>query len=249
MGSVIYIMWLRQLKRYFRSRWRVVGSLGRPLLFLLIFGFGFGPVYRRAGGGDYMDFLAPGIIAMAILFTAVFTGIELIWDRRFGFLKETFVAPVPRTAIMAGKTLGGATVAVIQGLVVLLMTLLVGFRPADLARLPLAFLIMALTAVVFASLGMAIASRMDDMHAFPLVMNFLVMPLFFLSGALFPLEGLPTAMNALIRANPMTYAVDGLRLALTGAGQFSFVTDISVLLASGLILIAVGTALFRRIEA
>ena len=249
MISVIYIMWLRQLKRYFRSRWRIVGSLGRPLLFLMIFGFGFGPIYRRAGGGDYIAFLAPGIVAMAILFTAVFTGIELIWDRRFGFLKETFVAPVPRTAIMLGKTLGGATVAIIQGLVVMLMAMLVGFRPFSLALLPLALLFMALTAIVFTSMGMAIASRMDDMHAFPLVMNFLVMPLFFLSGALFPIEGLPPTMNVLIKSNPMSYAVDGLRLSLAGAGQFSYLTDLAILAVAGTLLLAIGTALFRSIEA
>lgn len=242
-------MWLRQLKRYFRSRWRIIGSLGRPLLFLMIFGFGFGPLYRRAGGGDYIDFLAPGIVAMSILFTAVFTGIELIWDRRFGFLKETFVAPVPRTAIMFGKTLGGATVAVIQGVVVMLLAMLVGFRPASLSLLPLALLIMILSAIVFTSLGMAIASRMDDMHAFPLVMNFLVMPLFFLSGALFPLEGVPSVMNAVIKVNPMSYAVDGLRLTLVGAGQFGYLADLGVLAAAGLILVAIGTVLFRRIQA
>src|ERR1700722_9995273 len=135
---VLHILWLRQLKRYFRSRARIVGSLGQPLLFLLALGFGLGPMYKKAGGGSYLQFLAPGVIAMGVLFTAMFSGIEVIWDKQFGFLKETLVAPVSRLMIMAGRTMGGATVATIQGLIVLVLSLSVGFRPTDLAMVPLA---------------------------------------------------------------------------------------------------------------
>ena len=117
---IIYILWLRQVKKYLRSKSRIVGSLGQPLLFLVALGFGFGPIYAKAGGGNYIDFLAPGIICMAILFTAVFSGIEVVWDRQFGFLKKTMVAPVSRFKIMFGRTLGGATVAMIQGTIVLI---------------------------------------------------------------------------------------------------------------------------------
>src|SRR4051794_5914101 len=113
MGAV-YILWLRQLKRYVRARARVIGSLGQPLLFLLAMGFGFGPIYAKAGGGNYLQFLAPGIIAMGIMFTGMFSGIEILWDRQFGFLKETLVAPVPRLNIVIGRTLGGATIAFAQ---------------------------------------------------------------------------------------------------------------------------------------
>src|SRR6266545_5378669 len=120
---VIYALWLRQIKRYFRSRSRIIGSLGQPLLFLLALGFGFGPVFQRAGQGNYIQFLAPGVIAMTVLFTSIFSGIELIWDRQFGFLKETLVAPVPRILIMVGRTLGGATVGLIQGLIVVAICL------------------------------------------------------------------------------------------------------------------------------
>src|SRR4030065_2071044 len=126
--STIYILWLRQVKKYFRSRSRIIGSLGQPLLFLLDFGFGFGSIFQRAGGGNYIQFLGPGIILMSVLFTAVFSGIDLIWDRQFGFLKETMVAPVPRWQIMLGKTLGGGTGASFQGLIVFLLALMVGFR-------------------------------------------------------------------------------------------------------------------------
>src|SRR5258705_9158349 len=127
---VIYMLWLRQIKRYFRSRARIVGSLGQPLLFLLSLGFGFGPIFRRAGQGNYIQFLAPGVIAMTVLFSAIFNGIELIWDRQFGFLKETLVAPVPRVTIMIGRTLGGATTSVMQGLIVAVACFIVGFRPS-----------------------------------------------------------------------------------------------------------------------
>src|SRR5579862_1975250 len=125
--SAIYIMWLRQLKRYFRSKPRMIGSLGQPLIFLLAFVFGFGKIYSQSGRGDYLQFLAPGVISMGVLFTGVFSGIEIIWDRQFGFLKETLVAPVPRLTIMIGRTLGGATVAMIQGLIVVAICFLAGF--------------------------------------------------------------------------------------------------------------------------
>ena len=130
--STIYILWLRQLKKYFRSKARIVGSLGQPLLFLVALGFGFGPIYQRAGGGNYISFLAPGIMAMSIIFTAVFSGIEVIWDRQFGFLKETLVAPVSRLNIMIGRTLGGATVAFFQGVIVFILSFAVGFRINDM---------------------------------------------------------------------------------------------------------------------
>src|ERR1700683_1828895 len=140
--SAIYILWLRQVKRYFRSRPRIIASLGQPLLFLLALGFGFGPIFQHAGQGSYIQFLAPGVIAMSILFTAIFSGIELIWDRQFGFLKETLVAPVPRILVMIGRTLGGATVAMIQGLIVVLICLVAGFRVTNFHALPEAILVM-----------------------------------------------------------------------------------------------------------
>src|SRR3989344_7742190 len=154
--NTIYILWLRQLKRYWRSRARMLGSLGQPILFLVALGFGFGPIYEKAGGGNFINFLAPGVITMSILFTAMFTGIELIWDRQFGFLKETLVAPVSRTKLMLGRTLGGATVAVAQGIIVMLIALLVGFRPS-LTGLPIALLFMFLIGILFTAFGTAIA--------------------------------------------------------------------------------------------
>lgn len=245
---VMYILWLRQLKRYFRSKSRIIGALGQPLLFLFALGFGFGPVFEQAGEGDYMQFLVPGIIAMSILFTSMFNGIEIIWDRQFGFLKETLVAPVSRVNIMLGRTLGGATVAIFQGLMILAISILIGFRFVSPAGLPLALLFMFLIALLFTALGTAIASVLEDMHGFQLIMNFLVMPLFFLSGALFPIDNLPAGVNTLVQLNPLSYGVDGLRGSLIGLFQLGLLTNIVVLAGCGLILVIIGAYLFSRIE-
>jgi ABC-2 type transport system permease protein len=246
--SVIYILWLRQLKRYFRSRSRIIGSLGQPVLFLVAMGFGFGPIYQKAGQGNYIQFLAPGIIAMSILFTSIFSGIEIIWDRQFGFLKETLVAPVSRVEIMIGRTLGGATVASIQGVIVLLISMVIGFRPHSFIQIFLALVVMILIAVLFTALGTAIASFLSDMQGFQLIMNFLIMPLFFLSGALFPLKGLPSFLTIITSIDPLSYGVDGLRGALTGSSHFGISTDIFVLSIIVVILLTVGSYLFSKIQ-
>jgi ABC-2 type transport system permease protein len=218
--AAIYILWLRELKRYRRSPARIIGSLGQPLLFLLALAFGFGPIFRQSGQGDYRQFLAPGVIAMTVLFTSVFSGIGLVWDRQFGFLKETLVAPVPRVRIMIGRTLGGASVAMIQGFIVVVICLIAGFRPASFAALPLALLFTALIAAMFTALGTAIGSALTDMQGFQIIINLLVMPIFFLSGALFPLSNLPRVLNLIASLNPPSYGVDGLRLALIGVSHF-----------------------------
>lgn len=246
--STIYILWLRQLKRYFRSKARIIGSIGQPLLFLLALGFGFGPIFQRAGGGNYIQFLVPGIIAMSILFTALFSGIEIIWDRQFGFLKETLVAPVPRLFIMIGRTLGGTTVALLQGIIVFLISFLVGFRLVNAALLPAAFLFIVLIGLLFTALGTTIASLLEDMQGFQLIMNFLVMPIFFLSGALFPLQGLPKGLVAVASIDPLSYGVDGLRGTLANGVHFGLTTDFLVLGVIVAVLLVVGGYLFSKIQ-
>jgi len=246
--KTIYILWLRQIKRYLRSKSRMIGSLAQPLLFLVALGYGFGPIFQKAGEGDYVQFLVPGIIGMSIIFTAIFSGIEIIWDRQFGFLKETLVAPVSRVNIMLGRTIGGATVAVSQGIIVFLISLLVGFHPVNWLLVPVAFLVMLLTALLFTALGTMIACMLDDMQGFQLIMNFLIMPLFFLSGALFPLSGLPSAMSIVARFDPLSYGIDAFRVLFTGTGHFGLAVDISVLFAVTAVFIAFGSWLFSRIE-
>jgi ABC-2 type transport system permease protein len=246
--SAVYILWLRELKRYSRSRAQVIASLGQPLLYLLVLGFGLGPVFQKAGQGSYLQFVAPGVIGMSVLFTSIFSGIGLLWDRQFGFLKETLVAPVPRLQIMVGRTLGGATVSIFQGLLVLTVCLIAGFRPAHIALLPLALMFMLLVAMVFAALGTAIGSTLTNMQGFQLIMNFLVMPIFFLSGALFPLSNLPRGLAAAVRIDPLTYGIDGLRGALIGASHFSVLTNVSVLAATAAAFLALGAYSFSKIQ-
>jgi ABC-2 type transport system permease protein len=251
MFSAMYIMWLRHLKRYFRSRARIVASLGQPLLFLLALGFGLNNNYHPTGGGKYIDFLPPGIIAMSILFTATFSGIELLWDRQFGFLKETLVAPVPRLAIIIGRTLGGATVALFQGLILFAVCLCIGFRPAHPMLLPVALLFMILIGILFTAFGNAVGSLLEDFQGFQLVMNFIIMPIFFLSGALFPLDPKtsPKPLLWIANVNPLAYGVDGLRAVLTNQhSYFSLPVDLCVLPVVAAAVLCLGAYLFSRIQ-
>ena len=246
--KTIYIMWLRELKRYIRSKSRIIGSLGQPILFLVALGYGLGHVFQKAGEGNYISFLAPGVIGMSIIFTAIFSGIQLIWDREFGFLKETMVAPVSRLNIMIGRTLGGATIATLQGLIVFALALIPGFRPVNWLLLVPAVFVMLLIGLLFAALGTALASQLDDMQGFPLIMNFLVMPLFFLSGALFPLDGLPRGLDIVTKFDPLTYGIDAFHILFSGAGHFALGTDIGVLAAVTAVFIALGSYLFSKIQ-
>ncbi|MEI6040160.1 MAG: ABC transporter permease [Candidatus Berkelbacteria bacterium] len=246
--NTVYILWLRQLKRYLRSRSRIIGALGQPLLFIVAFGFGFGAIFARAGAGNYMNFLIPGIIGQSILFTAISSGIDLIWDRQFGFLKETLAAPVSRFAIFFGRTLGGATVATIQGIIVLALSFIVKFQPFSLTYTLIAILAMFLISLLFTALGTAMAAKMEDFHGFQLIMNFLVMPLFFLSGALFPLDSMPKALNIIAKFNPLTYGVDLLRGLLTNIWHFNMSLDLLILAGLTAFLLLLGSFLFSQIE-
>jgi ABC-2 type transport system permease protein len=246
--NAIYILWLREVKKYGRSRVQIIASLGQPLLYLLVLGFGLGPVYQKAGGGSYLQFMAPGIVGMAVLFTSVFSGIALLWDRQFGFLKETLVAPVPRIYVMIGRTLGGATVAMLQGTLIVVVCLIAGFRPVSLIGIPLGFAFMALIAIVFAALGTSIGSSLQDMQGFQLIMNFLVLPIFFLSGALFPLNNLPKALSVVTKLDPLSYGVDGLRAALIGTSHFGAIVDAVVLAVVAVGLLGLGAWRFSKIE-
>lgn len=247
--NTIYILWLRQLKKYSRSTPRIIGSLGQPVLFLLVFGFGFGSIFEKAGEGSYIQFLVPGIVAMAVVFTAIFGGIELIWDRQFGFLKETMVAPVSRFSIMMGRTIGGATVSVIQGVAVLIISFLIGFKMHNLFMIFPALLFMFLTAFFFAALGTSIASQLTDMQAFPIIMNFLVMPLFFLSGSIFPLDTAPRALQILGKLDPLSYGIDGLRYSFLGVSAKNPWLDILILFVFCAVVVLIGRYLFEKMEA
>ena len=241
----IYIIWLREIKKYLRSKSRIIGSLGMPLLFLLVLGFGLNS-FLNIGNGNYVDFIFPGIIAMTILFTSMFSGISVIWDKQFGFLKEMLVAPVSRTKIMIGKTLGGATTAIFQGFLIFFISLFFGIKITSIYGFFIALIFMGLIAISFTALGISFGSRMNDMQAFPLVMNFVIMPMFFLSGALFPIDKVPGIIKIISLLNPLTYGVDALRYGFTGIAQMPIMTDFIILTLFSAITITIGAVLFNK---
>lgn len=247
--DVVYILWLRQMKRYFRSKSRILGAIGQPLLFLLALGYGLGSVYKRAGQGNYLEFLVPGIIVQTLLFSGVFWGIQILFDKRFGFLKEMLVAPVSRLRILLGNALGGATISLIQAALVFVISFGLGFRPENWAMLPLALLIMVILSVLLTSFGAAIASMVEDFQGFQAINNFLVFPLFFLSSALYPLTNAPTVLRILASANPISYAVDALRYTLTNQSHFGIGKDLAVLAAALIVTVYFAVNRFNRIQA
>jgi ABC-2 type transport system permease protein len=254
---VIYTIWLREFKAFLRERGRIVGMIGQPLLYLLILGQGIasGLTINRAPGVGYLQFMFPGILGMSVLFTSMFSGISIIWDREFGFLKEVLVAPVPRWAVALGKVLGGATIAVLQSMILLLVAPLAGIYPSPLMVVELLFLCF-LISVAVTSLGTAIAARMRSMQSFQMIMNFLVMPLYFLSGAMFPLASAPGWMQTLMVLDPLTYGVDALRnVVLSGvelpAGsapllRWSMLTNVSILGLVAVLLVGAAAVQFNR---
>jgi ABC-2 type transport system permease protein len=242
-------MWLREIKKFARSRSRIVGALGQPIFYLLALGYGLGSIFQAAGQGNYIQFLVPGVIGMSIIFSSIFNGMAVIWDRQFGFLKETMVAPVSRSAIMIGRTLGGATVSAVQGCFVLILTIVFfGFRPTSWSALVPAILTMLLLAMLFSALGTAVASKLKDMQGFQLIMNFLVMPMFFLSGSLFPLDNVPYFLGLIAKFNPLSYGIDAMRDLLINTTHFGLSLDISVLVAMTVLFLVLGSYFFSRME-
>lgn len=210
------VVWQRELIRFIRARARIITGLVQPLLFLFVLGSGLSPLVGDAGGFDFRQFVFPGVIAMSVLTTAIFSAVSIVWDREFGFLREMLVAPVSRAALVVGKALGGATVATLQGAIMLVLAPTVGVRLT--VGLVLGVVASAaLMAFALTSMGIMIASRIDKMESFQIVMQFLLLPMLFLSGALFPLVGLPAWLTVLTRINPVTYAVDPLRRAVFAA--------------------------------
>ena len=246
--DVIYILWQRQMKRYFRSRSRVVGAIGQPLLFLLALGYGIGSVYRKAGQGNYLEFLVPGIIVQTLLFSGVFWGIQILFDKRFGFLKEMLVAPVSRVHILLGNASGGATISLMQAALVFIISLGLGFRPYNWAMVPVAFVVAAVLSVMLTSFGAAIASMVEDFQGFQGINNFLIFPLFFLSSALYPLNNVPNWLRYLSEANPLSYTVDALRYTLIHQSHFGFGKDILVMAVAVVVCVYFAVNRFDRIQ-
>ncbi len=250
-ATAVYVLWLREMKRFLRAKSRVFGSLAMPLFFLAFLGLGFNrmSVPGVAGGVQYVKFLVPGIIGMTMLFTSVMGGMSVLWDKEFGFLKEIMVAPVSRVSIVLGRIAGGTMTALIQGCLILGISMIAGFRASRPAGFALAFVFMILIATAFLGLGLIFASRMKDMQGFGIVMNFVVFPIFFLSGALYPLTNLPAWVRVLSYADPLTYGLDGLRGALIRVSVMPVAFDLAVMAAIALAMVGLGAWFFEKSEA
>lgn len=246
--DVIQTLWLRQVRRYWRSGSRLLGTLGQPIMLLLALGYGIGAIYRRAGEGNYLEFLVPGIITQTVLLSAIFWGIIILQDKRFGFLAEMLVAPVKRLKILFGSTLGGATISIFQGILVFVVALIFGFRPHNWALVPVALLVLATMSLALTNFGAGIASMVDDFQGFQGINNLLVTPLFFLSSALYPLNDVPKALHIIGIINPVSYMVDALRDLLAGQTHFGLLKDLIVTSLTLLIGLVFAVNRFNRIQ-
>ena len=206
----VAMVWRRELIRFVRTRTRILSSFVQPILFLFVLGYGMTGLVGTTGGFDFKKFVFPGIVAMTVVTTAIFSAISIVWDREFGFLREMLVAPVSRGALVAGKTLGGASVATVQGSIMLALAPLIGVHLSALVVIEVIGTEM-LMAIALTTFGVFVASRIQKMEGFQVVMQLLLFPMLFLSGALFPLSGLPDWLTVLTRINPLTYAIDPLR--------------------------------------
>ena len=248
--QTVYVMWLREMKRFLRAKSRVIGTLAMPLFFLLAMGFGLSPMGNLSGveGEGYITFLVPGIMGMTMLFTSTFAGFSVLWDREFGFLKEIMVAPVSRTAIVLGRIVGGITTALIQGFLILIISIFLGFKIINPWSILLAFLFMILIGIGFIGFGVSVASIIKDTQGFSLIMQLIVFPLFLLSGTFFPISNLPSWLRLISYIDPLTYGVDGLRASLIGFSQFPLFLNLAVLLIFGTTMVTLGSYLFNKTE-
>jgi len=269
--KTIYVIWLREAKTISRERVRVIAMIGQPLIYLAVLGKGISSGMRltSAGNIEYIKYMYPGVIGMSILFTSIFSALSIIWDREFGFLKEVLVAPVPRWAVAIGKSLGGATAAMVQTVIMVLVAPLIGISLSVLLVAKL-LLLAFLMSIAVTSLGVVIASRMESMASFQMVMNFLVMPLYFLSGAMFPMATVPRWMKAMMMADPLTYGVDAIRNVIfsdtaiavgtttkslvqvareAGLIRWTLLTDTAAMTVAAVLLAAAGAWAFSKSQA
>jgi len=255
-GQAIYVVLLRELKRYWRAKARIVSSVAQSFFFLVIFGVGLGGFIGGVGKVSYLSYLAPGIICMGLLFGSVFSGVSVIFDRQFGFMKEMLVAPVSRTSIILGKILGGAVTASIQGIILMAVAGIMGafaLTPALIFGALAAIGVMLLITAGFVGLGVAIGSTLNDFHAFQLLSTFVIWPLFMLSGAFFPIDAVPLPLQVAMLFDPMFYGVELLRWCLLGTGTpilgpFGWLISLGVLTGFNALMIGIGTYLFSRAQ-
>ncbi len=244
--EAIYALWLREFKVFTREKSRIVSSIFTPMLWIFVFGGGLGSAVS-IGDVNYQIFIYPGILAMSVLFTSVFFGVYIIWDRKIDILKEILVAPLSRTTIFVGKVLGGCTDSMIQALIMLLVSFVLGIY-LTLSSFLLAVIILFLLALSLVSTGLIIGSLMESPEGFNMIISFLIFPLFFFSGALFPIDNLPTWLSFITYINPVTYGVDALRFVIIGVSQFPLYVDLIVLIGFAAVMFTIGTRTFERMK-
>ncbi|KYC45763.1 MAG: ABC-2 type transporter [Candidatus Methanofastidiosum methylothiophilum] len=245
MLNAIYIIWLREIKKFVRDRSRLVSSIAQPLIWLLLIGTGFGATFGKVGDLKYIQFMFPGILVMTLLFSSMFSAISIIWDRQFGFLKEMLVAPISRTSIAIGKSIGGASRSTIQALIILVFSPLLGIE-LTLLKVLLVVPLMFFISFTISGIGIIIAARMESFEGFNLIINFIIMPMFLLSGAIFPISNLPSWLSAIVNINPLSYGVDIMRWVMTGVTERGPFLDLVVLSFVCIITTTVSVYLFSK---
>ncbi len=241
----IYAVWLREAKIYLREKERMISSVVSPLLWIFGFGSGVGSAVSEINGYPYQVFIYPGILVMTVLFTSLFYGIYIIWDRKLDFLKEVLVAPVSRASVFAGKMLGGVTDAMIQVIFLLTIGLFINI-PLPLPVIIATFFMLLLISIAMVSVGLVIGANLNNPEGFSLVINFVMWPMFFFSGALFPVNNLPQWLMVVTYINPLTYGVDAVRGIILGINNFSIFYDIAAMMLFAVIAMLAGVLSFRR---
>jgi len=246
--NAIYVIVFREFKKFVRERSRFISAIARPLIWLFLIGSGMSGLVSSGMGVSYMQFIFPGIIGMTILFSSIFSSISIIWDKEFGFMKEILVAPVSRVSIVTGKALSGTVISSIQAAVIFALFPLLGIRVGPLAALEV-IVISLLLSFCMSSLGIVIATFYESFESFSVIMNFIVMPMFFLSGAMYPVKMLPEVLRVVTVLNPFTYGIDALKHAILGdaaVSDFSISLDMGVLIAASVIFVVAAGVMFER---
>jgi ABC-2 type transport system permease protein len=249
----IYVICLREFIKFFREKSRLLGTLARPVLWLFVVGNGMNSLIRPQAGFSYLQFIFPGMIGMTILFSSIFSSISIVWDREFGFMKEMLVAPISRLSIVIGKALSGTLISVAQAIIILVLTPLLGIHLTFMQFIEVAA-VSVLVSFCITSMGILIAARLTSFDGFNIIMNFLVMPMFFLSGAMYPVSSMPPALRQLTHINPLTYGIDAFKHVLLNNGtpplgpEFPLALDLLVVTAVSAVMLTLAALSFRRKE-
>ncbi|MDD5143640.1 ABC transporter permease [Methanoregula sp.] len=246
--KAIYVLWLREMIKFSRTKFRIFNAIAMPLFMLIFLGFGFRQINIPGIPPDigYFEYFVPGIIGMTLLFTASMVGLSVLSERQFGFLKEIMVTPASRVSIMLGRTLGGATTAILQAVIIIIIAMVMSFQIMGFAQLIASLFVMLLISVIFISMGLILASRLRDVHDYYNITNFLLFPIFLLSGAMFPIQNLPLGIPFFSVFNPLTYGVDAIRGLLIGVSALPIITDCIVLIVTATIMVLLSAYAFTN---